>query len=112
MDKNHKVNKTLLIKSKILSGREHYTHISKKYVPSRQQIVNFHCSCELQCAQLFTDEEKKEIFTNYYSLKSHNEQHSFLKSLVIPENNKTKKKIFKYFLETTKSGTNVKLIIF
>ena len=100
------------IKSCILKGRATISHYSNKIIAARIQIINFDCNCDIKCAALFSEEQKQEFFNHYNSLKSHEQQYLFLKSMVIPVNNNSndkKNQKFEYFIETKCEKNEVKI---
>jgi hypothetical protein len=103
-----KFNKRELIKNKIIKGSGRQTHYNEKYIEPKTQKINTLCNCEIKCANLFTEFELKDVFNRYYSLKSHNEQHLFSKSLVIPSKKEIKiRHNFDYFIEVINDGNEV-----
>jgi hypothetical protein len=103
-----KVYKKELIKNKILKGSGHQTHNSEKYIESKKQRIDILCNFEIKCENLFTEIQLRDVFNRYYSLKSHNEQHLFLKSLVIPSKKETKiRQNFNYFIEVINNENEV-----
>jgi hypothetical protein len=107
MNEKQKIYKREFIKKCIIAGKEHSTHYSNKILPSKTQNTTFTCICEPQCVFKFTEYQLNEIFNRYYSLKTHNEQHLFLKSLVIPCDIKNKRTKFNYFLEVKENANTV-----
>jgi hypothetical protein len=100
MNSIKKVYKREGIKNQILSGSGHKTHYTNKEIEPRKQLTTVLCSCEIKCANLFSETQKQEIFKRYNSLKSHSEQYLLLKSLVIPsEKEKKIRQKFDYYLE-------------
>jgi hypothetical protein len=71
MNSNKKVYKREIIKNKILSGSGHKTHYTNKDIEPRRQSTNVLCNCDIKCANLFSENQKQEIFNRYNSLKSH-----------------------------------------
>ncbi len=56
-----------LIKSAILSGKEHETHISKKIISSKKSCFTFQCKCK--CYLKLTDEQIRYHLINIMQLK-------------------------------------------
>ncbi len=109
--KPKKISKKIQIKAAILEGKQHFAHKSGKIIPARIQTNNIDCSCEIKCKTTLSDEQKRQFFNRYNSLKSHEQQYFFLKSMVIPVTN-TGKKIqkFEYFIETQSEKNEVKIL--
>jgi siroheme synthase (precorrin-2 oxidase/ferrochelatase) len=102
MDQIIRKSKHKDISKAIIGGEEHSTHRFNKIISAKKQIIDFNCKCKPKCANVLTNDQKLEVFKRYYSLKSHNEQHLFLKSLLIPLNKANGRKTQKnqYFLES------------
>jgi hypothetical protein len=108
MNLNKKLYKREITKNKILSGSGHKTHYTNRDIDPRTQSTNFLCNCGIRCANLFSENQKQEIFKKYNSLKSHSQQYSLLKSLVIPSEKQRKvRQKFDYFLEVSEIGNEV-----
>ncbi len=64
------------IKKNFLSGKDHKSH-NKKSIPSRRQCLAFSCKCK--CYEKFSDQQLRYVFKQYYDLKSHCEQYTYLR---------------------------------
>jgi hypothetical protein len=82
-------------------------HYSNKIKPAKVETINFNCNCGIKCVTLFSEEQKQQFFDRHNSFKSDEQQYLFLKSMVIPVNNKNKK--FEYFTETNCDKNKVKI---
>ena len=90
MSTKRKVYEREKTKIKILKGSGHKAYNSNKYIEPRSQSIDIQCNCEIKCSNLFSVNQKQELFKQYNSLRSHEEQHLFLKSLVMPSTNSRK----------------------
>jgi hypothetical protein len=110
MSSNRNIYKRERIKNDILKGKQHLAHYSDKLMPARVQKSFFECDCPTKCSSILTDNQKKEVFERYNSLKSHSEQYLFLKTVVIPINsNDKKRREFHYFIEYKSNENEVKI---
>jgi hypothetical protein len=108
MNSKKKLKKREITKNKIISGKGHKCHYNDKYIGPRIQSTNTLCKCQPKCENLFTDNQKLEIFNRYNSLNTHDEQYLLLQSLVIPSKNQPKlRQKFDYFIEAKDNENQV-----
>jgi hypothetical protein len=69
------------IRDAIISGKEHESHRNNKLIARRQQCLWFECKCKVKCESKFTEEQKKFVFQQFYSFKSHSQQYLYLKGI-------------------------------
>jgi uncharacterized protein YueI len=104
---SNKVNKKEETKRNIISGSERQTHYTNRRIEPKRQKINL-CNCAIKCVNLFTENQLKEIFDRFYSLKTHNEQNLFLNLLVTHSERVTKiRQQFDYHLEVNIIGNEV-----
>jgi hypothetical protein len=87
------------IRDAIISGKEHSSHRNNKLIARRQQCLWFECKCKVKCESKFTEEQKKFVFQQFYSFKSHSQQYLYLKGIYHLTNRLTQN-LLKTYLKT------------